>query len=79
VILALGFSYWIVLEAGPYGQTVGKWVTGVRILYLGYLWAFIDDRRRTWHDSLADTVVIEADPSRKPSLGELLRSARAPR
>lgn len=30
-----------------------------RLLYLGYLWAFVDDRRRTWHDRLADTLVVE--------------------
>lgn len=103
-VFAAVFAYWIVLEAGPYGQTIGKWVTGVRVVsapdgarlplgrsvgrtlsrsflsgifYLGYVWAFFDERRRTWHDSLADTVVVEAEPTRKPPLGELLRSARA--
>lgn len=100
------FLYEIVLTAGPYGQTIGKAVTGVRVIrpdggrptigqstgralarsflspvivYLGYLWALFDDRRRTWHDLLADTLVIQADPSSRPSAGELFRTARAPR
>lgn len=29
-------------------------------LILGYLWAFWDPRRQTWHDKLAGTVVVEA-------------------
>ncbi len=28
---------------------------------LGYLWALWDDRNQTWHDKLADTVVVRAD------------------
>lgn len=27
-------------------------------LFLGYLWVLVDDRRRGWHDKLADTVVV---------------------
>lgn len=28
-------------------------------LYLGYIWIFIDSRRRGWHDLIAGTVMIE--------------------
>ncbi len=106
-LIVAAFAYEILLEAGPYGQTIGKAVAGVRVVRadtggrlsvgqaagrvlarsflsgsifaLGYLWALFDDRRRTWHDLLADTVVITADPSTRPSARELLRTARAPR
>lgn len=27
---------------------------------LGYIWAFFDDKRRTWHDLLAGTIVVKA-------------------
>jgi len=27
-------------------------------LYLGYLWALFDDRRQTWHDKFAGTIVV---------------------
>jgi uncharacterized RDD family membrane protein YckC len=36
---------------------VGYWVSGA-IFYLGYIWIFIDKRRRGWHDLIAGTVVI---------------------
>jgi len=29
------------------------------VVYLGYVWIFIDARRRGWHDLIAGTVVIE--------------------
>ena len=38
---------------------VGSWA-----LYLGYLWAIWDDRRQTWHDKAAGTVVITDPPQR---------------
>jgi uncharacterized RDD family membrane protein YckC len=28
------------------------------VLFLGFLWILVDDRRQGWHDKLADTVVI---------------------
>lgn len=27
---------------------------------IGYIWAFFDDRRQTWHDKVAKTLVVEA-------------------
>jgi uncharacterized RDD family membrane protein YckC len=29
-------------------------------LPIGYLWAFVDKRRRCWHDLIGSTVVIKA-------------------
>jgi uncharacterized RDD family membrane protein YckC len=37
----------------------GLWVNGF-VFYLGYIWVFVDKRRRGWHDLIAGTVVIEA-------------------
>jgi uncharacterized RDD family membrane protein YckC len=69
------------------GQTIGKWVMGVRIvktngqrmslgicirrqigyfisavLFLGYLWILVDNRRQGFHDKLAGTFVLYAWP-----------------
>jgi uncharacterized RDD family membrane protein YckC len=38
---------------------IGYWVSGA-VLYLGYIWIFIDKRHRGWHDLIAGTVVITA-------------------
>ncbi len=40
-------------------RTVGYWVSGA-VLYLGFLWILVDDRRQGWHDKIADTLVVEA-------------------
>ncbi len=40
-------------------RLIGFWVSSL-VIYLGYLWVFIDGRRRGWFDLLAGTVVIEA-------------------
>ncbi len=39
-------------------RLIGLWISGA-VFYLGYIWVFIDGRRRGWHDLLAGTVVIE--------------------
>jgi uncharacterized RDD family membrane protein YckC len=39
-------------------RLVGYWVSGF-VLYLGYIWIFIDHRRRGWHDLIAGTVVVK--------------------
>jgi uncharacterized RDD family membrane protein YckC len=31
------------------------------VFYLGFIWIFIDSRRRGWHDLIAGTVVVETD------------------
>jgi uncharacterized RDD family membrane protein YckC len=35
---------------------LGYWLSG--ILFLGYLWILVDDRRQAWHDKLAGTWVV---------------------
>ena len=39
-------------------RLVGYWVNGI-VLYIGFIWVFIDARRRGWHDLIAGTVVIK--------------------
>lgn len=38
-------------------RLVGYWVSSFA-MYLGFIWIFIDKRRRGWHDLIAGTVVI---------------------
>jgi uncharacterized RDD family membrane protein YckC len=38
-------------------RLIGYWVSGA-VFYIGYIWIFIDKRRRGWHDLIAGTVVI---------------------
>ena len=39
-------------------RLIGMWVAALPV-YLGFIWIFIDARRRGWHDLIAGTVVIE--------------------
>jgi len=39
-------------------RLIGLWVSAIA-LYIGYIWIFIDERRRGWHDLIAGTVVIK--------------------
>jgi uncharacterized RDD family membrane protein YckC len=39
-------------------RLIGYWINGV-VLYIGFIWVFIDKRRRGWHDLIAGTVVID--------------------
>jgi uncharacterized RDD family membrane protein YckC len=55
-------------DGGPItsGQAIlrllGYWVSGF-VFYLGYIWIFIDKRRRGWMDLIAGTIVISSpDP-----------------
>jgi uncharacterized RDD family membrane protein YckC len=51
-------------DGGPVGagqailRLIGYWVNGI-VLYIGFIWVFVDDRRRGWHDLIAGTVVIK--------------------
>ena len=40
-------------------RLVGFWISGL-VLYLGYIWIFVDKRQRGWFDLIAGTVVIKA-------------------
>jgi oligopeptide/dipeptide ABC transporter ATP-binding protein len=53
------------IHPGPisWGSAIKRYVVfvfGSIILYVGWLWAFIDPRRKAWHDLAADTIVIDA-------------------
>lgn len=37
-------------------EIIGRWLSGM-VCYLGYLWAFWDDRRQMWHDKIATCYV----------------------
>ena len=39
-------------------RLIGLWVAGV-VFYIGYIWIFIDKRRRGWQDLIAGTVMIK--------------------
>jgi len=45
-------------------RLVGYWVSSF-VFYLGFIWIFIDKRRRGWHDLIAGTVVIGAPSNRR--------------
>lgn len=38
-------------------RLIGYWVSGV-VFYIGYIWIFVDARKRGWHDLIAGTVVV---------------------
>ncbi len=40
-------------------EPIGKFISGL-FLGLGFLWMLWDSKKQTWHDKLANTVVIEA-------------------
>ena len=40
-------------------RLVGYWVSGA-VFYIGYIWIFVDNRRRGWMDLIAGTVVVKA-------------------
>jgi uncharacterized RDD family membrane protein YckC len=52
-------------DGGPIGwgsailRWIGYWVSAV-VFYIGFIWIFIDKRKRGWHDLLGGTVVIKA-------------------
>jgi uncharacterized RDD family membrane protein YckC len=41
-------------------REVGYWISA--ILFLGYLWVLVDNRRQAWHDKLAGTLVVYSWP-----------------
>jgi uncharacterized RDD family membrane protein YckC len=42
-------------------ETLGKTLSSM-FLYLGYLWAFFHPKRQTWHDLIANTLVVHREP-----------------
>lgn len=96
VLTVAQIAYFVVLEGGPSGQTLGKKVMDIRVIdfstggplgygkafvrwigripstivcYLGYLWMLWDRERQTWHDKIANTVVVpvSAYPTHTPT------------
>jgi uncharacterized RDD family membrane protein YckC len=51
-------------DGGPIGwgtailRLIGLWIAAA-VFYIGYIWIFIDKRRRGWQDLIAGTVVIK--------------------
>ena len=51
-------------DGGPIGwgtallRLVGLIIAGA-VFYLGYIWIFIDKRRRGWQDLIAGTIVVK--------------------
>lgn len=41
---------------------LGKWVSTI-LLYLGYFWYFMSEKRQTWHDMIASTYAVKTDDS----------------
>jgi uncharacterized RDD family membrane protein YckC len=39
-------------------RLIGYWVSSL-VFYLGFIWIFIDKRKRGWHDLIAGTVVVK--------------------
>jgi uncharacterized RDD family membrane protein YckC len=39
-------------------RLVGLWVAAV-VFYIGYIWVFVDKRRRGWQDLIAGTIVVK--------------------
>lgn len=52
-------------DGGPIGfgtgvlRLIGYFISQL-LFYIGFLWAFVDKRRRGWHDLIAGTCVVEA-------------------
>ena len=66
------------------GQFVTLWVAVRRlvgmlissILFIGYLWVLVDDRRQGFHDKIAGTYVIYAWPGPRKAEGPVLHQLR---
>lgn len=41
-------------------ETIGKIVSGI-VLLIGYIWAGFDERKQSWHDKMAGTIVIKSN------------------
>ncbi len=52
------------VDGGPIGwssailRLIGYWISAI-VFYLGFIWIFIDARKRGWHDLIAGTCVVE--------------------
>jgi len=39
-------------------EVVGKFLSGI-VLFLGYFWMLWDDKKQTWHDKIAKSIVVK--------------------
>jgi uncharacterized RDD family membrane protein YckC len=50
------------MQAPGWGKTIIRYLVASflsgSIFYLGYLWVLWDDKKQTWHDKLANTIVV---------------------
>ena len=47
-------------------RKVGYWISA--ILFLGYLWVIVDNKRQAWHDHLAGTLVVYSWPQQRSAM-----------
>jgi len=40
-------------------RVIGMWVSSA-VMYIGFIWVFVDKRRRGWHDLIGGTVVVRS-------------------
>ena len=40
-------------------RLLGLYVIDGLVFYLGFIWIFVDKRKRCWHDLIAGTVVVK--------------------
>ena len=50
--------------AAPPSATSVQYICRDLVFYLGYLWMLWDYEKQTWHDKVADDVVVPADAYR---------------
>lgn len=64
--MAVGVRVVSLADGGPigharaFGRWIGRIVSGAALL-LGYLWMLWDADKQTWHDKMADSVVVRVD------------------
>jgi oligopeptide/dipeptide ABC transporter ATP-binding protein len=61
-----------------WGTSIKRYIVfvfGAAALFIGWLWVFVDPRRKAWHDLAAGTIVIRVDPAVTPA--EALAAAEA--
>ena len=44
-------------------EILGKLISTI-VLFIGFLWIAFDDKKQGWHDKLASTYVVKAEPGR---------------
>jgi uncharacterized RDD family membrane protein YckC len=70
------FRLWVVRDQDgtPFGwgtaslRVLGLYVAS-SVFYLGFIWIFLDKRRRGWHDLIAGTVVVRRRRDPAPQEG----------